>query len=369
MTTESYSDSAGPGTPSTGDADDTQVHWGTASFDTWAAQRPVEPGDPDTRTRDVCEPRSEIANELIHTAIASRSLEDIIQLLGLLRRSPDSSPTAAAALRAVVMVRSVDDVARLVEVLGQSQGAAGQLDEAVRTAAERRPVAEVGRLLELLHGPPHDPGVGTEAVRAAATRPVDDVADLINRLADPRGAPSAEAGPSDAPPAGDVRERRGGDAPSTPTTPPPRAADEKLFPHARGRRPWPGVLRRLTGAALVLCGVAQAPVLSDGFSRAWGVALAMAVLCVVVGVALLVTGARVVLLTGVQLSLALLAAHLVRGVVSSTALERVLDAAWPGGALADAPALLAAVTSVLATVALVLTLTGRRAEPSLNPVR
>ncbi|MFF9896521.1 hypothetical protein [Streptomyces longispororuber] len=368
MTTESYSDPAGPGTPSTGDADDTQVHWGTASFDTWAAQRPARSGDPGARSRDACEPRSEIADELIHTTIASRSLEDIIQLLTLLRRSPDSSPTAAAALRAVVMVRSVDDVARLVEVLGQSQDASGQLDEAVRTAAEKRPVAEVGRLLELLHEPPHDPGVGTEAVRAAASRPVDDVADLINRLADPQGAPSAGAGTPEAP-GGDPGEGRGDDTRSTPVTPPPRAADEKLFPHARGRSPWPAVLRRLTGAALVLCGVAQAPVLSDGFSRAWGVALAMAVLCVVAGAALLVTGARVALLTGVQLSLALLAAHLVRGVVSSTALERVLDAAWPGGALADAPALLAAVTSVLAAVALVLTLTGRRAEPSLNPVR
>lgn len=121
---------------------------------------------------------------LVHAAVADRPLEEVLQLITLLEQSPKYAQATVDALRAVGVDRSVEDVTRLVTLLTRPPRNPDCADEAIRAAAECRPVEDVTRLMTLLQRAPLEPHCGEEAVRAAASRPVEELVQLIGRLAE-----------------------------------------------------------------------------------------------------------------------------------------------------------------------------------------
>ncbi|MGV9511549.1 hypothetical protein ACWDQZ_38780, partial [Streptomyces tendae] len=123
--------------------------------------------------------------DLVRAAVADRPLDEVVDLITTLERSPQYAQATIDALRAVGVNRSVEDVTRLVALLTRPPRQSHSADEAIRAAAECRSVEDVTRLMALLHRTPLEPHCGQEAVRAAATgRPVDELVELIGRLAE-----------------------------------------------------------------------------------------------------------------------------------------------------------------------------------------
>ncbi|MET8773254.1 hypothetical protein, partial [Streptomyces sp. NPDC004658] len=130
---------------------------------------------------------------LVRAAVADRPVEDVVQLITLLERSPEPARMTADVLRAVAVDRSVEDVTRLVALLTEPPRDSGSADEAIRAAAQGRPLDDVSRLVQLLHRSPVEPRCAEAAVRAVAVhRPVEELAELIGRLAAERGTGGAE---------------------------------------------------------------------------------------------------------------------------------------------------------------------------------
>ncbi|CAM5704525.1 hypothetical protein SVIOM342S_03396 [Streptomyces violaceorubidus] len=123
--------------------------------------------------------------DLVRAAVADRPLDEVVDLITTLERSPQYAQATIDALRAVGVNRSVEDVTRLVGLLTRPPRQSDSADEAIRAAAECRSVEDVTRLMALLHRTPLEPHCGQEAVRAAATgRPVEELVELIGRLAE-----------------------------------------------------------------------------------------------------------------------------------------------------------------------------------------
>ncbi|MCQ4199856.1 hypothetical protein M4J06_002454 [Streptomyces coelicoflavus] len=123
--------------------------------------------------------------DLVRAAVADRPLEEVVDLITMLEKSPRYAQATIDALRAVGVNRSVEDVTRLVGLLTRPPRHSDSADEAIRAAAECRSVEDVTRLMALLHRTPLEPHCGQEAVRAAATgRPVEELVELIGRLAE-----------------------------------------------------------------------------------------------------------------------------------------------------------------------------------------
>ena len=112
--------------------------------------------------------------DLVRAAVADRPLEEVVDLITTLEKSPQYAQATIDALRAVGVNRSVEDVTRLVGLLTRPPRHSDSADEAIRAAAECRSVEDVTRLMALLHRTPLEPHCGQEAVRAAAAadRPV-----------------------------------------------------------------------------------------------------------------------------------------------------------------------------------------------------
>ncbi|KOX32387.1 hypothetical protein ADL07_12600 [Streptomyces sp. NRRL F-4707] len=122
---------------------------------------------------------------MVRAAVADRPLEEVVDLITMLERSPQYAQATVDALRAVGVHRSVEDVTRLVGLLTRPPRPSDSADEAIRAAAECRSVEDVTRLMALLHRTPLEAHCGQEAVRAAATgRPVEELVELIGRLAE-----------------------------------------------------------------------------------------------------------------------------------------------------------------------------------------
>ncbi|WP_455569666.1 hypothetical protein [Streptomyces rubrogriseus] len=123
--------------------------------------------------------------DLVRAAVADRPLDEVVDLITTLERSPQYAQATVDALRAVGVNRSVEDVTRLVGLLTRPPRQSDSADEAIRAAAECRSVEDVTRLMALLHRTPLEPHCGQAAVRAAATgRPVEELVELIGRLAE-----------------------------------------------------------------------------------------------------------------------------------------------------------------------------------------
>ncbi|MFJ5307053.1 hypothetical protein [Streptomyces sp. NPDC088350] len=295
-------------------------------------------------------------HRLVHAAVADRPLEEVLQLITLLEQSPKYAQATVDALRAVGVDRSVEDVTRLVTLLTQPPRNPDCADEAIRAAAESRPVEDVTRLMALLHRAPLERHCGEEAVRAAASRPVEELVLLIGRLSEEQGAPAHFPGvaafPSTAPVSqepGRAPERAGEDDPAAREHRPrrPRTATRPTAPPV-----WP---RLIAAVALVLCGLSYFPLHPDGASGpAYGFALGVSVLCVLLAPALILHGSLSVLSVSVVVPVALAAIQLFDGRFHSSRLSEALRITaappWFAGLMAVLAAL-AALTALLVLLA------------------
>ncbi|GAA3964812.1 hypothetical protein GCM10022384_15850 [Streptomyces marokkonensis] len=356
----------------------------------FGAQEPFgqEPAAPDGAVREYGDP----VGDLVRAAVADRPLEEVVDLIMMLERSPQYAQATIDALRAVGVNRSVEDVTRLVGLLTRPPRQSNSADEAIRAAAECRSVEDVTRLMELLHRTPLEPHCGQEAVRAAATgRPVEELVQLIGRLAEDglaradspdarrlRAAldgtgeddgpepPARPAGLAGAFAAADRRGREGGrrgrGRRRTPRRERERERDEDRAsrdhaPHdhdhdrtarrsARGAA-WP---TWLTVAVLAGCGVAYFPLhQNDASARAYGAALGLSALCLVLALLLTVRPAVPLLAAAVVAPAALASAKLYGSATPSTRVSEAVDLTLAPTWIAVAVAVL---TSLIALTAL-----------------
>ncbi|MER5209684.1 hypothetical protein ABT063_03595 [Streptomyces sp. NPDC002838] len=309
-------------------------------------------------------------DELVRAAVADRPLEDIAHLITLLEQSPEYAEATIAALRAVGVGRSVEDVTRLVALLTRPPRDAASADEAIRAAAECRPVAEVTRLLELLHRTPLEPHCGEEAVRAAAGRSVEELVDLIGRLAEERQAradlPTPE--PESAPPTEGAEEPPGEDGGPLPVREVRRTARPARPRRYRVAERAPSPAYRpawLVVLVLAVCGALSFPLDRDGASvRVYGFALAVSAACVLLALLLTVRPTAPMLVAAVVLPAAVAAVQLFEEKVRSAGLSRALD-------LMLAPASLVGPIAVCASLAALTALITRLAwqRPTDAPPR
>ncbi|MEV5532734.1 hypothetical protein [Streptomyces prunicolor] len=310
-------------------------------------------------------------HRLVHAAVADRPLEEVLQLITLLEQSPKYAQATIDALRAVGVDRSVEDVTRLVTLLTRPPRNPDCADEAIRAAAEHRPVEDVTRLMALLQRAPLEPHCGEEAVRAAAGRPVEELVQLIGRLAEEaedaeqaeqQGATAQASGPVSDRSAAPLSEPSPGRTPADPRDT-DRADDRPAARRRRPRRPrttarrtapplWP---RLIAAAALVLCGLSYFPLHRDGASgTAYGFALGVSILCVLLAPALILHGGLFVLAVSVVVPAALAALQLFDGRFHSSRLSQALRITaappWFAGLMAVLAAL-AALTALLALLA------------------
>lgn len=346
--------------------------------------------------------------DLVRAAVADRPLEEVVDLITMLEGSPQYAQATIDALRAVGVNRSVEDVTRLVGLLTRPPRHSDSADEAIRAAAECRSVEDVTRLMELLHRTPLEPHCGQEAVRAAATgRPVEELVQLIGRLAeDGRVRPDrpdarhlraaldgtgddGEPGPDDRPAglagAFTAADRRGRERRRTPRLgrrgrdrdqerasrgreQDPESHDRDRASRDRGRASgdrdraarrsargaaWPAWL---TVAVLAGCGVAYFPLhQGDASARAYGVALGLSALCLVLALLLTVRPAVPLLAVAVVGPAVLAAAKLYGSVTPSARVSPAVD-------LTLAPTWIAVVVAVLASLVALLALCVRVAS-------
>ncbi|MFE9680202.1 hypothetical protein [Streptomyces sp. NPDC006285] len=359
-----------------GPVDDIDGPDGTGEADPAYRRGPVDRADetPDEAPAEPAEPPVEPdpaydnpVDGLVHTAVADRPLDEVIQLIELLEQSPEYARATVDALRAVGTDRSVEDVSRLVALLTRPPRNADSADETIRAAAEGRPVEEVTKLMALLHRPPLEAHCGEAAVRAAATsRPVEELVELIGRMAHAQGV--REDRNRAKPPTWDAAETAGGTARAASSGNGPAAGDRliaeggtvALGRTARARRgrtarnddspAWPRLLAVLL---LVVCGVAHVPPSRDGASvAAYGFAIGAGVLCVLVGLALSRRSRIPVLALGIAVPSALAVAQLLEGRITSPGLSRALDLTLAPPWLAGLMAVLAALAALTALVTL-----------------
>jgi hypothetical protein len=322
--------------------------------------------------------------DLVRAAVADRPLEEVVELITTLEQSPQYARATVDALRAVGVNRSVDDVTRLVGLLTRPPRQPDSADEAIRAAAECRSVEDVTRLMDLLHRTPLQPHCGQEAVRAAATgRPVEELVELIGRMAEdgrmrqdrpdtrhPRAAldedsqdvtgleeerePAARrASLAGAFGAGERRGRREGRKAPRPARR-RRDRDEGTAPRDRERTAarsagavsWPSWL---TVAVLAGCGVAYFPLhQNDASARAYGVALGLSALCLLLALLLTVRPAVPLLAAAVVAPAALAAAKLYGSATPSSRISRVVDLTLAPTRVAVAVAVLASLVALTA---------------------
>ncbi|MFJ6070535.1 hypothetical protein ACIQFU_06735 [Streptomyces sp. NPDC093065] len=355
------------------------------------------------------QPYGDPVGDLVRAAVADRPLEEVVDLITTLEQSPRYAQATIDALRAVGVNRSVEDVTRLVGLLTRPPRHSDSADEAIRAAAECRSVEDVTRLMTLLHRTPLEPHCGQEAVRAAATgRPVEELVELIGRLAenghaapersDARRSRAAEEAPDEddgrepaepaARPAGRAgvfasADRRGRER-RRPPRPFRRGRDRagtraaRVNDEARGARDreearaarraargpaWPAWL---TVAVLAGCGVAYFPLRrGDASAQAYGVALGLSALCLVLALLLTVRPAVALLAAAVAGPAALAAAKLYGDATPTARVSPVTD-------LTLAPTWIAVAMGVTAALVALTALCVRVASPASarrGPVR
>ncbi|MEU8956023.1 hypothetical protein AB0C93_17165 [Streptomyces sp. NPDC048518] len=344
------------------------------------AERPAEQAAP--TPADVAEGATEVdadddaVVELIRVAVVSRPLDDVVDLVTRLEQSPEERATARSVLRLAAVARSVEDVTRLVELLGPPEYPADHMDEAIRHAAEERPIPEVSRLVQLLSRPPHDPHSGAEVVHAAGTaRSVEDLMELMDSLRDHTGDGSAThpinlaALTRRTPAEADASAAPGtpGAQPAGAGQPSPAMATAAATPRrARERTPvtW---LRRVAGVLFLLCAAAHVPMdWSHTPTVGLSVAVGVAAVCAVAGVALLLSGSPFVAVAATLVAGALTVGHLVDDRVNSKTLGYVLR---PDGVAPPLPALSAMVATLAALLVVALTVAGLRASANRTPTQ
>ncbi|MFD8431942.1 hypothetical protein ACFV1R_30575 [Streptomyces coelicoflavus] len=323
----------------------------------------------------------------------NRSVEDVTRLVGLLTRPPRHSGSADEAIRAAAECRSVEDVTRLMALLHRTPLEPHCGQEAVRAAATGRPVEElvelIGRLAEDGHVRPERPDA--RRLRAAQeTADEDDGREPAGAFtaADRRGRErrrprpfrrgrdrdeSRAARDHDGPRAARQRDRarttrdrdevRGAHDRDRARSPrdPDRARTARDREEARAARraargpAWPAWL---TVAVLAGCGVAYFPLhRGDASAQAYGTALGLSALCLVLALLLTVRPAVPLLAAAVVAPAALAAAKLYGSATPSARVSPVTD-------LTLAPSWAAVAVAVVASLVALTALCVRVAAPA-----
>ncbi|MEU9354285.1 hypothetical protein AB0D65_25755 [Streptomyces griseoloalbus] len=336
---------------------------------------PAHPGAPVTG-----KPYGDPVSDLVHAAVSDRPLEEVVDLITALERSPEHTRAVVDALRAAGIDRSVEDVTRLVAQLTRPPRDAGSADETIRAAAAHRSVEDVTRLVALLHSEPLAPHCRQEALRAAATgRSVDELVELIDSLAahrPPERTGRTVTGPSSRPGDEDDEKPEAGRPPGRlrltareagrrrtrrprPAGSPGRGTRRLRIPGtaARDRTPEPVVRpvtwsSRLAAVALAVCAMTHFPLRADGVSlRLHALTVGLSVLCTVLALILVVRPGAAALGGAVVVPAVLTAAHTYGGSFPSAALSRAVDLAlappWLAVPAAAAAALLALAALVI----------------------
>ncbi|CAL9340973.1 hypothetical protein SUDANB130_00274 [Streptomyces sp. enrichment culture] len=318
--------------------------------------------------------------DLVHAAVSDRPLEEVVDLITALERSPEHTRAVVDALRAAGVDRSVEDVTRLVALLTRPPRDAASADETIRAAAAHRSVEDVTLLVALLHNEPLAPHCREEALRAAATgRSVDELVELIDRLAAQRppehllrAAVAEAARPAqEAEGQGEVRRdprpeperaqasrggalRAGRRRPAARRTPRPARRPRPAAARTRAARPVPRSAiwtSWLAAVALAVCAVTHFPLQRDGVSlNVHALAVGMSVLCTVLALILVVRPAVVVLGAGVAAATVLAVAHAYGGSFTEATLPRAVDLALAPDWLATSAAIAAALLALAALV-------------------
>ncbi|WP_125501705.1 MULTISPECIES: hypothetical protein [unclassified Streptomyces] len=326
-------------------------------------------------------PYGDPVGDLVHAAVADRPLEEVVDLITVLERSPQHTRAVVDALRAAGIDRSVEDVTRLVALLTRPPRDVGSADETIRAAAAHRSVEDVTLLVALLHNEPLAPHCREEALRAAATgRSVGELVELIDRLAlhqppehlrraateatrvdGDSASPRGDAHPEDADaatPRAGFRLRRGrrpavrdgARRTRRPRRSPATAAARARSPRPVAARPvvWSSWL---VAVALAVCAVAHFPLRQDGVPLGLlASAVGLSVLCTVLALILVVRPGALALAAAVVVPTALAAAHAYGGTVPPAGLPRAVDLALAPTWLAMSAALAAAVLALTALV-------------------
>ncbi|MFE5599161.1 hypothetical protein ACFQ8O_08225 [Streptomyces coelicoflavus] len=325
----------------------------------------------------------------------NRSVEDVTRLVGLLTRPPRHSDSADEAIRAAAECRSVEDVTRLMALLHRTPLEPHCGQEAVRAAATGRPVEElvelIGRLAEDGHVRPERP----DARRLRAAQETADEHDGrepagASTAADRRGRERRRPRPfrwgrdRDEPRAAhdrdgaraardrdraraardrdEVRDAHDRDrAGSTRDRDRARTARDRDRDRARAARraargpAWPAWL---TVAVLAGCGVAYFPLhRGDASAQAYGTALGLSALCLVLALLLTVRPAVPLLAAAVVAPAALAAAKLYGSATPSARVSPVTD-------LTLAPTWVAVAVAVVASLVALTALCVRVAAPA-----
>ncbi|MCY0939618.1 hypothetical protein [Streptomyces sp. H34-S4] len=227
-------------------------------------------------------------------------------------QDPALRPAAAPArtlLETAATGRSVQELADLVSLLKDSGQVPNPGHTALRAAAVARPVHEVREMVTLLGEPPHEVVETDITLRAAALgRPIEDVALLVSILGS--GEQPAYGHPE---PAERVRTAA---HPPAPQAPAPAQAP------ARGpARSWSGSLRHIlrwpVALALLLCGALHVPGDLAGLTSGTPgglVALAVTLLCLTAGALLAVRDTAGAWRAAAVVALGVAVLHVVGGV-------------------------------------------------------
>ncbi|PWI44856.1 hypothetical protein CK485_06545 [Streptomyces sp. ICBB 8177] len=227
---------------------------------------------------------------LLNAAVVERPLDDVLDLVTELRKSHADAAWGEEALRTAVVNRPVPEAAELAALASRPPADPRSSDEAVRMAASARPVQEVIEFVECLSRPPHDAETMHTAIEAAATgRPVHEVAELVRRLAHLRAPQTRTDGDASSPatdatsPAADASSRVA-DAPSR------HASRQRALAggEAGARR---SVLRWPAAFAIALCALVHLRAVlthTGAFTVAEGAGAAIALVCAVLVVCLMV---------------------------------------------------------------------------------
>ncbi|MFJ4539653.1 hypothetical protein ACIP39_27360 [Streptomyces tibetensis] len=306
-------------------------------------------------------PYGDAVSDLVHAAVADRPLEEVVDLIVSLTKSPDHTQARVDALRTAGVRRSVEDVSRMIALLTRPPRDAECADEAIRAAAAHRPVEEVTRLVTLLHKEPQEPHVREEALRAAATgRSVAELVELIDRLGlerldreGPRPKETSRPGGETAGPEAPARPgkrrtaRQGRPLAYHRTLVDAPADHEPVMERLARSVSWSGWLAAL---ALVVCAVVHFPLQRGASLQLHAFALGLSVLCTVLALLLTLRPVALVLAGSVLVPTVLAGAQAYGNSFPSASLPRAVDLALAPPWLAAAVAVCAALLGLVALV-------------------
>ncbi|MEU7568136.1 hypothetical protein AB0A99_19400 [Streptomyces fradiae] len=280
----------------------------------------------------------------------------------------DSDERMRTLIWTAATYRPLEEVVALVTQLKEARAVDSPADEALRAAAVARPLEEVRQLVAMLNEAGHTLDENDTTLRAAAVgRPIEDVVQLVAILGTAQGRPLAP----EAAAAGAAGTTAGGQpVPQDPCLRPPRSATAATAATASataartadGPDGWANggangtaqrsVLRWFAAAALFVCGVIHLP---TDFGALWsggyadGLALAVALLCLVLGEWLIVRETARVWASAAVLSIGVVALHGMAGSSGVALLGNSLGSGWAwAGAAAVASAMLTALFAGLA---------------------